>query len=245
VSSVLLNCLLFILSVRAYLPNLLTLCNLLFGCIGLVYISNDALTTAAYLIWLAAAFDFADGLLARAFKAYSDIGKQLDSLADMVSFGVLPAYIMYALIDTQTDHPFLPFIAFLIAAFSALRLAIFNVDTRQTHAFIGVPTPANALFISSFPLIITYYDHLNYVLFLNNAWVLTGLTLLLSYLLIARIELLAFKFKQTTWQGNEARYLFMIVTILLFILLKVAAIPVIFVLYLGISVVNNNFTRKA
>lgn len=233
------------MSFRAYLPNLLTLCNLLCGCIGLVFVSNGSLAIAAYLIWAAAALDFADGLIARALKAYSDIGKELDSLADMVSFGVLPAYIMFALMDAQTAQPYLPFIAFLIAAFSALRLAIFNVDTRQSHAFMGVPTPANALLISSFPLILNYYDHLLFAQLLNNPWVLTGLILLLSYLLIARVELLAFKFKQTAWQGNEARYLFMITTVLLFILLKVAAIPVIFVLYLSISVANNFFTKKA
>lgn len=244
-SSVLLNYALPILSARSYLPNLLTLCNLLCGCIGLVFVADDTLATAAYLIWVAAAFDFADGLIARAFKAYSEVGKQLDSLADMVSFGVLPSYILFALIDAQTTHALLPFIGFLVAAFSALRLAIFNVDTRQTHAFIGVPTPANALLISSFPLILKYYDHVSYVLFLHNPWILTGLTLLLSYLLVARIELLAFKFKQTTWRGNEVRYLFMIATPALFILLKVAAIPVIFVLYLGISLVNSFFIKKA
>jgi CDP-diacylglycerol---serine O-phosphatidyltransferase len=232
------------LSVRANLPNLFTLCNLLCGCIGLVFVSQDALAIAAYLMWAAALLDFADGFVARAVKAYSELGKQLDSLADMVSFGVLPAYIMFALIDERTTHPILPFIAFLIAAFSALRLAKFNIDTRQTHAFIGVPTPANALLISSLPFILQNNNPLAFFQFLQNPVVLIVLTFLLSYLLIANIELMAFKFKQTGWKGNEVRYLFMIITLLLFLFLGIAAVPLIFVLYLILSVANNSFAKK-
>lgn len=195
-------------------------------------------------MWLAAGLDFADGFVARALKAYSEIGKQLDSLADMVTFGVLPAYIMYSLIDAQTDNVYLPFIAFIIAALSALRLAIFNVDTRQSNAFIGVPTPANALLISSFPLILNQDMELTYVPFLTNPVFLSILSLILAYLLVAKVKLLAFKFNNTAWKGNEARYLFMIITIILFIWLKVAAIPVLFILYLLISIINNYFSRK-
>lgn len=233
------------MSVRANLPNFFTLCNLLCGCIGLVFVSQDALAIAAYLMWAAALLDFADGFVARAVKAYSELGKQLDSLADMVSFGVLPAYIMFALIEERTMHPILPFIAFLIAAFSALRLAKFNIDTRQTHAFIGVPTPANALLISSLPFILQNNNPLAFFQFLQNPVVLIVLTFLLSYLLIANIELIAFKFKQTGWKGNEARYLFMIIILLLFLFFGIAAIPLIFVLYLALSLANNFLTKKA
>ncbi len=223
------------LSIRSYVPNFFTLCNLMCGCIGLVFIAKNELAIAAYLIWIAAALDFADGLAARALKAYSDIGKQLDSLADMVSFGVLPAYIMFALINARSSHELLPYVAFLIAAFSALRLAKFNIDTRQTNAFIGVPTPANALLISSLPLIAGHAVYVEWFQFLYNPWVLIALTLTLSYLLIANIELLAFKFKNMAWKGNEARYIFMIMTVLLFAFLGIAAVPIIFVLYLIVS----------
>ena len=217
------------------------MCNLLCGCSGLVFVAQEALPIAAYLIWVAAAFDFADGLTARALKAYSEIGKELDSLADMISFGVLPAYIMFALIDARSTLSFLPFIAFLMAVFSALRLAKFNIDTRQSNAFIGVPTPANALLISSLPLIANHEGYLEFFRFLYNPGVLVVLTVVLSYLLIANVELLAFKFKNMAWKGNEVRYLFMVATLLLFILLGVAAIPVIFVLYLVMSLSVSSF----
>jgi CDP-diacylglycerol--serine O-phosphatidyltransferase len=152
---------------------------------------------------------------------------------------------MFALIDEYTTHSVLPFIAFLIAAFSALRLAKFNIDTRQTHAFIGVPTPANALLISSLPFVIQNDARYAFFQFLHNPVILIVLTLLLSYLLVANIELIAFKFKQTDWKGNEARYLFMIITLLLFIFLGIAAIPLIFILYLILSLANNFFTEKS
>ncbi len=232
------------MSIRTNLPNFFTICNLLCGCAALVFVSRDALVTASYLMWAAAMLDFADGYVARAVKAYSELGKQLDSLADMVSFGVLPAYIMFALIDERTTHPILPFIAFLIAAFSALRLAKFNIDTRQTHAFIGVPTPANALLISSFPFILKNEESLVFYQFLDNPIILIVLTFLLSYLLIANVELIAFKFKQRGWKGNEARYVFIILALSFFAVFGIAAIPLVFVLYLLLSIANNFFINK-
>ena len=243
-SSSLPNQALQILSVRSNLPNFFTLCNLLCGCAGLVFVSRGELATASYLMWAAAALDFADGFVARAVNAYSELGKQLDSLADMVSFGVLPAYIMFALIDERTTHPILPFLAFLIAAFSALRLAKFNIDTRQTQAFIGVPTPANALLISSLPFILKNADSLVFFQFLQNPIVLIILTFLLSYLLVSPIELIAFKFKHKSWKGNEARYIFIILTLTFFAVFGIAAIPLIFILYLALSVANIFLARN-
>ena len=232
------------MSVRTNLPNFFTICNLLCGCAALVFVSRGELATASYLMWAAAVLDFADGFVARAVKAYSELGKQLDSLADMVSFGVLPAYIMFALIDERTSHPILPFIAFLIAAFSALRLAKFNIDTRQSHSFIGVPTPANALLISSFPFILKNEDAPVFFQFLDNHVILIVLTFLLSYLLITNIELIALKFKQRGWKGNEARYVFIILTLTFFAVFGIAAVPLIFALYLLLSIANNSFVKK-
>ncbi|OZA56958.1 MAG: CDP-diacylglycerol--serine O-phosphatidyltransferase, partial [Sphingobacteriales bacterium 39-40-5] len=141
---------------KKHIPNSVTCLNLFSGCLGIVFAFQGNLIWASYAIVIAAVFDFFDGMLARLLKAYSDIGKELDSLADMVSFGVLPSVIIYQLfaLSPQIDFgaDWLSFSAFIIAVFSALRLAKFNIDTRQSENFIGLPTPANALLIASFPL---------------------------------------------------------------------------------------------
>ncbi|MFP4094134.1 MAG: CDP-diacylglycerol--serine O-phosphatidyltransferase [Cyclobacteriaceae bacterium] len=225
-----------------HIPNFLTICNLLSGCIGIVMVSNGQLEIAAYLIWLAAIFDFFDGFSARALKSYSRIGGELDSLADMVTFGVLPSYIVYALLSVNlpTDLHWLAYGAFLIAAFSALRLAIFNVDTRQTSSFIGLPTPANALLISSLPLSqVNILDEL-----LGNPYILLGLVVLLSYLLVAEIELMAFKFKNYSWADNQLKYIFMIVSLLLVLLLNTFAIPLVIILYILLSLAKKSMSGR-
>ncbi|MEY3679312.1 MAG: hypothetical protein RI924_1453 [Bacteroidota bacterium] len=139
---------------KKHIPNTLTCLNLFSGCVGLVFAFENQLIFAAYAIGISAMLDFFDGMTARLLKAYSEIGKELDSLADVVSFGVLPSLIIYQLFKTSTSvHAYLPYLAFMIAVFSALRLAKFNVDTRQSEHFIGLPTPANALLIGSLPFI--------------------------------------------------------------------------------------------
>ena len=134
-----------------HLPNFLTCCNLLCGCFGIVFLLEDRGIPAAYFVWASCVFDFLDGFVARALKVSSPIGKELDSLADVISFGLLPALVMYKLIGAHTTIEWLPFIAFFTAAFSALRLAIFNVDETQTDSFRGLNTPANTLFITALP----------------------------------------------------------------------------------------------
>ena len=135
---------------KKHIPNILTLSNLLAGCIGLVYAFNGNLVYASYAIWIAAIFDFLDGFSARMLKVSSPIGKELDSLADMVTFGVLPSVILFQMIGNQ-PYEYLSYGAFILALFSALRLAKFNVDTEQTTTFIGMPTPAAAFFVSGLP----------------------------------------------------------------------------------------------
>ena len=227
--------------ITRYIPNILTLCNLLSGCIGIVAVSQGQLTVAAYLIWLAALLDFADGLVARALKAYSNIGADLDSLADVVSFGVLPSFIMYALLEKVVPVEILAYIGFTIALFSALRLAIFNVDTRQKDHFIGLPVPASALLISALPLSTPDF----FQALVSNPAVLIGITLVDSYLLVASMPLMAFKFKNYTWQDNQIKYLFVIGALLLFILLQTVAIPIIIIAYIILSVVVNRTTKPA
>ena len=137
------------MKVLRHLPNALTCGNLLCGCVGIIFTLQDGAAVSAWFVWAACVFDFLDGFAARALKVNSPIGKELDSLADMVSFGALPAIVMFQMIDTISSNNFFPYTAFSLAIFSALRLAKFNVDDKQKDSFIGLPVPANALFITS------------------------------------------------------------------------------------------------
>ena len=138
---------------KKHIPNALTSANLLCGMIGIVYVLGGEINFGAYFIFLAALFDFLDGFVARMLKVSSDIGKQLDSLADLVTFGVLPSFILFKMVESNTEIWILPFLVLIVAVFSAVRLAKFNIDERQSDRFIGVPTPANALLISTLPFL--------------------------------------------------------------------------------------------
>lgn len=224
---------------KRHVPNFLTCCNLLCGCLGIVFVLEGRDIPAAYLVWLAGLFDFFDGFAARMLKVTSPIGKELDSLADVVSFGVLPALVMYKMISASTDSSILPFIGFLIAVFSALRLAIFNVDETQTDSFRGLNTPANTLFITSLPLL---YDDVGRWLY--EPWVLISITVVFSFLLVSGIEFFAFKFKNFSWQDNQIRFTFLLLAVLLLALLQIPAIPIIILLYIVLSLLENRFRRR-
>jgi CDP-diacylglycerol--serine O-phosphatidyltransferase len=223
---------------KNHLPNAVTCLNLFAGCLALCNIFAGHLETAAYLVGLAAAFDFADGLLARALQASSPIGKDLDSLADMVSFGVVPGAILFQLLSRASGLPeWLPYAGFIVTIFSALRLAKFNNDTRQTSSFIGLPTPACTLVVASLPLILAY-DSFNLTSLILNPWVLLGLTVLLSGLLVAEIPLFALKFKNLSWQDNSLRFIFLLLSVALLVVLHATAIPLVVLLYVVLSVVR-------
>ncbi|KXX68758.1 CDP-diacylglycerol--serine O-phosphatidyltransferase [Flammeovirga sp. SJP92] len=231
------------MGIKKHIPNAITCSNLISGCIGISFCFEGDLVLGATMILIGATFDFFDGFAARMLKVSSPMGKELDSLADMVTFGVLPAVILYQLLlqvellsDTQTTY--LPYIAYLIAAFSAIRLANFNIDERQSDGFIGVPTPANALLIGSLPLILKFYPEFSpYIL---NKYLLIGIALVMSYLMNAEIPLVSLKFKNFGWKGNEARYILIGVTVLLLIFLQVAALPLIVVTQVLVSVLFRN-----
>lgn len=225
-----------------HLPNFITCLNLLCGCLGIIFLFQDKIILSSYLIWIAAILDFFDGFFARILKAYSPMGKELDSLADMVSFGVLPSLILFVLIESSTSNIFLPYFALLMAAFSALRLANFNIDTRQLETFIGLPTPANAIFISSLPLIISY-DELNFGTYLQNVWVLLIITILFSILLIAELPLFSLKFKNYKWDNNKIRFSFLVFSTLLIISFKILAIPFIIIFYIFISLIEKIISK--
>jgi CDP-diacylglycerol---serine O-phosphatidyltransferase len=206
-----------------HLPNLLTCGNLLCGCIGILYVPGHSLEVAAYFVWAACLFDFLDGIAARILQ---------DSLADMVSFGVLPAWIMYRLLSSTTDSLWLPYVALLLAVCSALRLAKFNIDENQKNSFSGLPTPANALLITSLVFLPSLVLRL-----LSHASVLMFITLLFSFLLVAPIELFALKFRNFSWDDNKVRFTFLVLSVLLMSLLRAGSIPLIILLYIAISLV--------
>jgi len=195
-----------------------------------VFVLEERSFPAAYFVWMAGVFDFFDGFAARMLKVSSPIGKELDSLADMVSFGLLPSVVMYKLLLAAGVTGYLPYAAFSIAVFSALRLAIFNIDETQRDSFRGVPTPANALFITALPLLPAYLANT-----LQTPWVLLGIVTISSYLLVSGLELFALKFKDFTWQNNRIRFTFLILSVLLLVALQVVAIPVIILLYIALS----------
>lgn len=223
---------------KKHLPNAVTCLNLLSGCLGIVFAFQGNLEWASYAILIAAVFDFFDGLLARLLKAYSDIGKELDSLADVISFGVLPSVIVYQLFllspQISSVSIWLNFTAFLIAMFSALRLAKFNIDIRQSDHFIGLPTPANALLIASFPMIIADNNLflINYIL---NPYFLFIFSLGMVILLVVEIPLISLKFKSLDPRENLLRYILIFSSLILLLFFKFAAVPVIIFLYFLIS----------
>ena len=221
-----------------HLPNFLTCCNLICGCLGIVFLLEDRGVPAAYFVWAACVFDFFDGFSARLLKVSSPIGKELDSLADVVSFGVLPALVMYRLIGDHTASEIIPYFGFTIAAFSALRLAIFNIDETQSDSFKGLNTPANTLFITSLPLLPAAAGQ-----WIFQTWVLVAITFVFSLLLVSRIEIFALKFKNFSWADNKIRFTFLGLSVLLLMAFQITAIPLIILLYIGLSLGAKAFVK--
>ncbi|QQL50718.1 CDP-alcohol phosphatidyltransferase family protein [Mucilaginibacter ginkgonis] len=227
--------------VKYHVPNAITCANLFSGCVGIVFAFQENLIFAAYCIFLAAIFDFFDGLASRVLKSFSGIGKDLDSLADMVSFGVLPSVMLYELFlqAPQISHVsnYLNFVAFLLPVFSALRLAKFNTDERQSENFIGLPTPANAILIASLPIIL--HDHYSLVgTFILNPYVLTIFTLIMCALLVAELPLMSLKFKSRDLDKNVFRYVLLLFSAILILFFKFAAVPAVILIYIALSVIQ-------
>jgi CDP-diacylglycerol---serine O-phosphatidyltransferase len=222
----------------AHIPNTLTCLNLVCGCVGIVFVLQGNGTPAAWFVWAACVFDFFDGFAARWLKVSSAIGKELDSLADMVSFGVLPSMLMFRWLSAQTENQYLPYVAFLLAVFSALRLAKFNIDERQTSSFIGLPTPANALFITALPFLPGTFLRV-----VEQPWVLVLIIVLFSLLLVAEIELFALKFKNFGWQGNQLRFVFLAMAAVLLLIFQQASLPLIILLYIVLSFGKSRLTK--
>ena len=245
------------MQIKKHIPNSITLLNLFCGCIAVIFAVNGKLEYTALFVMLGIGFDFFDGLAARVLKVQSDLGLQLDSLADMVTSGLAPGIVMYQLLSQVVGTPFadatdslgatgafkeigmsyLSLLGLLITLASAYRLAKFNIDTRQTTSFIGLPTPANTLLIISLPLILKYQQEIWVLEIIMNMWFLIGVTILSCYLLNAEIPLFALKFKTWGVRDNKIRYLFLIIALLLLVILHFIALPIIIVLYVLVSLI--------
>ncbi len=242
-----------------HIPNTITSLNLLSGCVASVLAMEGNLIIASILILMATVFDFFDGFSARLLKAYSPMGKELDSLADLISFGLAPsliamAFMKQAVLGSSTAsisitslEPSVLFwliSAFLIPVFSALRLAKFNVDTRQTSSFIGVPTPANALFWASLPLVLSWGDYAFVEQWLASPFVLLGFIVATSLLLVAEVPMFSLKIKTLAWQSNQIRYLFLFTLIVLAIAIHWLVVPAILWVYILFSLIENVLRKR-
>lgn len=224
------------------IPNTITCCNLVSGCIAVSY-AFDGLYAASFLfIVIGAVFDFFDGMSARLLGVSSPIGKELDSLADCITFGLAPSAIIYTFLATQpwlelvpVVGRYVPYTAFVMAAFSALRLAKFNLDERQTTSFIGMPTPANALFWAS--LVVGSEEWLS-----SSPWTVAGvvaMVLVCSWLLVVEIPMFALKFKHWGWRGNELKYVFVITSAILLAVFRLSGFAAVVAWYVLLSVISN------
>ena len=240
-----------------HIPNLFTLGNLFCGLLAILFAVGGHLNMAGCLILLGAFLDFFDGMIARILNVDGELGKQLDSLADLITFGVAPAFIVFQLFFwiedksffnplsewpslTAYNYNYLAYTAWLIPLFSALRLAKFNIDTRQIDGFIGLPTPANALFFISIPIMIHFQPTEWMSTFLAQKTVLASLCIVMSYLLIAEIPLLSLKFKNLSWQEKKMRYILIISSLILLCVFRFVAVPIILLLYLVLSKKNKS-----
>lgn len=238
---------------KSYIPNFLTLLNILSGCIATVFAVLNQLEWAALFVFIGIFFDFFDGLAARALNVQSEIGVQLDSLADVITSGLVPGVVMFQLLNMSQSGGWnlafghevtesmawyggkintISFLGFAITLASAYRLAKFNVDENQVSSFVGLPTPANALMILSLPLILMYHNNEFLRGIILNPWFLVGLTALSAYLLNSPIKLFALKFKNWSFKENGVRYLFLIGSLIMLLTLKFLAIPLIIVFYI-------------
>jgi len=253
------------MQLKKHIPNAITSLNLVSGCIGILLAFRGYVEIAALMIVVASVFDFLDGMAARLLHVHSEIGKELDSLADLVSFGVLPGALVFMMLENNSAPIWIQCFALLIPVLSAIRLAKFNLDTRQTESFLGVPVPANALFWVGITFInapipknninclngflpTDVMNHINIGLksIVNQPSIIIILTVVLSLLLVSELPLFSLKFKNLKWAKNHTRYIFLGLALISLIMLGVCSLPMIIVLYLLISTfVDLQMTKNA
>ncbi len=232
------------MSIKKHIPNTITCCNLLCGCVSILFTNHNHLLWASAMVFIAAIFDFFDGFAARALNAKSPIGGELDSLSDVVSFGVAPSFIVAWLLSKTGigwwvhDANIFPMLAFILAAFAAVRLAKFNIDTRQSTSFIGLPVPAVGLFIASLPfMLFTIGNDTIVYKSVMNPYFLLAMVAIFSWLMISEVPFFSFKIKNLKFKENILRYFVVIFAILAVTILKWAALPFVFLFYILLSVI--------
>ena len=246
---------------KKHIPNLLTLGNLFCGTVATILAVQGDFVTAGFLVVLGIFFDFFDGFAARLLNVSGELGKQLDSLADMVTSGVVPGVIMFNLLAPNKNigtysssplfmnieqFPFAPvqFIGLILTLGACYRLAKFNIDTRQSNSFIGLPTPAMSLFVISLPLILEYSAIAFIENIITNSYFLIGITIFLTYLMNAEIPLFSLKFKEYSVKNNIVKYLFLLISLGLMVFLNFVSIPIIILLYVLLSLAQNASVKK-
>lgn len=239
----------------AFIPNFITTLNLICGTAGLFFAFNHHLDFAFLLMLCGALFDFTDGFVARALNVSGELGKQLDSLADVITFGVLPGAmvfsyqhsIIFSNIDSVNEINILQWIilfsALLIPAFSALRLAKFNIDSRQSTSFIGLPTPANALLFASVTYAANNYPN-KLTSFLSNSYVLFFTTIIFSLLLISNLHLFSLKFKSFNIRKNIIRYIFLCIAIIFILIFRITGISLTIFAYIILSIIDQYMNKQ-
>lgn len=237
-------------AIKSNIPNAVTCLNLVSGCVGVVFASRNQFDLVAYCMLASGLFDLLDGLIARALGVSSAIGKELDSLADVVSFGFLPGVIYFQLLsqallipDSGPLSSWLPYAGFIVTVFSALRLAKFNLDERQQSDFVGLNTPMNAFYVLSLPFIAqsSLIPRMG-ELFSQPTFLLISI-LVTSWLLVSEFRLFSMKLKSLSWQDNKYKYLFLLVSIGLLLSLQLIAVPLILLLYFGFSYLHFRVSR--
>ncbi|CAL2093351.1 CDP-alcohol phosphatidyltransferase family protein [Tenacibaculum sp. 190524A02b] len=246
------------MNIKQHIPNLITLGNLLCGTMATIFAIKGDFTATAILVVIGIGCDFLDGLAARMLKVQGELGKQLDSLADMVTSGVVPGIVMLQLLVHAIDKDAvgyfgideygktgsnLPYLGLLLTLAAGYRLAKFNIDERQTDSFIGLPTPAMSLFVISLPLILDYSNSSFFYDLVNNQYVLIAVTIVLSFVMNAELPLFSLKFKNFSFKDNIVKYLFIILSIALLIVFKFVAIPIIILSYIIVSIIQNLTTK--
>ena len=230
------------MNLKRHIPNAITCGNLVSGCLSILFLASNMPFKAALMIFIAGLFDFLDGFAARLLKVHSPIGADLDSLSDVVSFGVAPGFIMYWLMIHATDVPYvalfgigvLPCLAFMLPVFSAIRLARFNIDDTQTTTFRGIPAPGMAIFIASLPLALSQAEHLT-----DGAldfWACLGITIIFSVMMVCRLRFFSLKMKSANWKGNEVRWIFLIIAVVSFAIFRFLALPFVMMVYVLMSI---------
>ncbi len=236
------------MNIKKHIPNIITLLNLFCGCIAVIFVSKLDFEKAFLFVALGIFLDFFDGFFARLFKVSSPLGLQLDSLADMVTSGVVPGYVMFQMFQGMEYDPEIISIysifGFIITLGACYRLANFNIDTRQTNSFIGLPTPANALFILSLPLISNTFLNDDFTEILYNKWVLVSITLISAYIMNAEIPLFSLKIKSFSLKDNLLQIVFLTISVALIGFFQFFGVAIVILFYVLLSVLMNGFNKK-